>query len=208
MINNASAISLTNTPETSVKRFDLMMSVNGRGTWLTSKLAMPHLIESAKAKRNPHIIVLCPPPDLDPKWFGNHVAYSMAKYAMSMCVIGLAEELKPHGVAVNGLWPLTTISTSAITNIVGIFILLDSDGNMKSRSPQIMADAAFAILHQPGDRFTGNFCIDENILRLQGVTDFAKYRDKSTLEHELTKDFFLPENPFTLPPMPVILAKL
>lgn len=118
LINNASAISLTNTAETSVKKFDLMNQINGRGTWMVSKLCLPHLKASANKGRNPHIVVMCPPPDLRPMWFGSHVAYTMAKYAMSLCVIGLAAELEGV-VAVNGLWPLTAIETSAMKNVIG-----------------------------------------------------------------------------------------
>lgn len=124
LINNASAISLTPTPETSLKKYDLMQQVNGRGTWLTSKIAMPHLKASAKLGRNPHIVVLAPPPDMRPMWFGNHVAYTMAKYAMSLCTIGLAEELQHDCVAVNGLWPMTAIETSAMLNVIGLFLLI------------------------------------------------------------------------------------
>ncbi|KAI8903194.1 hypothetical protein EDD86DRAFT_101341 [Gorgonomyces haynaldii] len=203
LINNASAISLTNTLETSVKKFDLMNQINGRGTWLCSKLCLPHLIESAKKGRNPKILVLSPPPDLRSMWFANHVGYTMAKYAMSLCVIGLAEECKSYGIAVNALWPKTAVETSAMHNVI------DKAGDSKNRTTDIMADAALVILSQPSS-YTGQFCIDEVVLRFQGVTDFSKYKvDPKCKEDDLTLDFFLPENVYhNAIPTPVILSKL
>jgi citronellol/citronellal dehydrogenase len=205
VINNASAISLTTTPETSLKKYDLMNQVNGRGTWLVSKLALPYLKESAKKKRNPHILVLAPPPDLRTQWFENHVAYTMAKYAMSLCVIGLAGECKDFGIAVNALWPLTTIETSAMKNVI------DTQGSAKSRTPEIMADAAMVILAQDAQKYTGQFAIDETVLRFQGVTQFDKYKtDPKCADEELTLDFFLPENPYSAipPPKQILKSKL
>jgi citronellol/citronellal dehydrogenase len=201
LINNASAISLTDTEETSVKRFDLMNQINGRGTWMTTKLALPYLKESAKKGRNPHVLVLSPPPDLRPMWFERHVGYTMSKYAMSLAVLGLSPELSEYGIAVNGLWPLTAIETSAMKNVI------DKEGISKNRLPAIMADAAKCILLQPATLYTGNFVIDEVILRYQGVTNFSKYRvDSGCQENELQLDFFLPENPFAgavVPPLQV-----
>ncbi len=162
-INNASAISLTGTLETTMKRYDLMHQVNLRGTFLVSQKCLPHLLK-AKA---PHILNLSPPLNLSPRWFGPHVAYTMAKYGMSMCVLGMAEEFKGQ-VAVNALWPRTTVATAAIS-------MLGGDDMMKaSRKPDIMADAAHAILTRDTG-FTGNFCIDEDVLRSEGVTDFSRY---------------------------------
>ena len=200
VINNASAISLTDTTETTVKKFDLMNQINGRGTWVTSKLALPYLRESAKQRRDPHILVLAPPPDLRPHWFAGHVAYSMAKYAMSLCVIGLAGELERDGIAVNALWPLTAIDTSAMHNVI------DTTGASKNRTVDIMADAAYVLLSQPST-YTGHFVIDEAILQLQGVKDFSKYKvDPRCKEEELTPDFFLPVDPLKLaaPPRQVL----
>ena len=177
-INNASAISLTDTMTTEMKRFDLMHAVNGRGTYLVSKLCLPHLLNST----SPHILTLAPPINLDPKWFAPHLAYTMAKYAMSLASLGLAEEF--HGrVAVNALWPSTTIATAAIRNIVG------GDAMMRrSRSPDIVADAAYLILTRPVS-FTGHFLIDEEVLRGHGATDFSHYKyDPSA---ELEADLFL-----------------
>ncbi|KAJ3320872.1 hypothetical protein HDV06_004768 [Boothiomyces sp. JEL0866] len=205
VINNASAISLTDTESTDVKRFDLMSQINGRGTWVTSKLALPHLKESAKKGRNPHILVLCPPPDLSQHWFAPHVAYTMAKYAMSLCVIGLSGELESDGIAVNGLWPKTAIDTSAMRNVI------DQGGLSKNRTADIMADAAYVILNQPSTSYTGQFAIDETILRLQGVTNFDKYKvDPNCKEDEITLDYFLPPNIFHNAQVPAkqVLAKL
>ncbi|KAJ1336884.1 hypothetical protein BSLG_006644 [Batrachochytrium salamandrivorans] len=182
-------------------RFDLMNQVNGRGTWVTSKLALPYLRESSKNGRNPHILVLAPPPDLRPMWFESNVAYTMAKYAMSLCVIGLSGELRDDGIAVNALWPLTAIETSAMTNII------DVESMSKNRTTDIMADAAYVILNQPSRKFTGNFAIDEVVLRYQGVTDFSKYRvDPNCLDEDLTSDFYPPQ-PYNMPPLPIQILK-
>ena len=182
-VNNASAISLTSTLDTDMKRYDLMNQINTRGTFLTSKLCIPHL-EKAE---NPHILMLSPPLDMKAKWFAGHVAYSIAKYGMSLCVLGLAEELKPKGIAVNALWPRTTIATAAVNNLLG------GDKIMKaSRTPEIIGDAAHLIFTQPAREFTGNFCIDDTLLSAHGVTDFDKYRVDPS--QDLMPDFFVPED--------------
>ena len=159
-VNNASAIQLTGTLQTDMKRYDLMNQINDRGTILVSKVCLPLLLKSD----NPHILNLSPPLDMDPKWFGPHVAYTMAKFGMSLCVLGMAEEFKEDGVAVNALWPRTAIATAAIKNTLGG----DSIMNI-SRSPEIMADAAYIILTKDSKEFTGNFCIDDNILAENGA---------------------------------------
>ena len=169
LVNNASAISLTGTLDTPVKRYDLMMGVNARGTFVASRACLPHLIESAKAGRNPHILTLAPPLNLDPKWFKPHVAYTTAKYGMSLAVLGMAEEFRPHGVAVNALWPRTVIATAAIAMIPGA-----QSQTARMRKPEIVADAAHAILVRDS-RCTGRFFIDEDVLREAGVTDFGRY---------------------------------
>jgi citronellol/citronellal dehydrogenase len=180
LINNASAISLTGTLETPMKRFDLMMGINTRGTFACSQACIPHLKKSA----NPHILMNSPPLNIEAKWFAPHVAYTIAKFGMSLCVLGMADELKPHGIAVNSIWPRTVIATAAVQNLLG------GDEVMKgSRTPEIMADAAYAILTKPSREFTGNFCVDEDLLRKEGVTDFAKYQ--SVPGAELIPDFFL-----------------
>jgi citronellol/citronellal dehydrogenase len=182
-INNASAIQLTGTLQTDMKRYDLMNQINARGTFLVSKVCLPHLIKSD----NPHILNLSPPLDMDPKWFGPHVAYTMAKFGMSLCVLGMAEEFKEEGVAVNALWPRTAVATAAIKNALGG----DSIMNI-SRSPEIMADAAHVILTKNSREFTGNFCIDDNLLADNGVTDFSQYAEVPFAE--LAPDFFVPDN--------------
>lgn len=181
-INNASAIQLTGTLQTDMKRYDLMNQINARGTFLVSKVCLPHLIKSD----NPHILNLSPPLDMDPKWFGPHVAYTMAKFGMSLCVLGMAEEFKDEGVAVNALWPRTAVATAAIKNALGG----DSIMNI-SRSPEIMADAAHVILTKNSREFTGNFCIDDNLLADNGVTDFSQYAEVPFAE--LAPDFFVPD---------------
>jgi citronellol/citronellal dehydrogenase len=181
-INNASAIQLTGTLQTDMKRYDLMNQINARGTFLVSKVCLPHLIKSD----NPHILNLSPPLDMDPKWFGPHVAYTMAKFGMSLCVLGMAEEFKEEGVAVNALWPRTAVATAAIKNALGG----DSIMNI-SRSPEIMADAAHVILTKNSREFTGNFCIDDNLLADNGVTDFSQYAQVPFAE--LAPDFFVPD---------------
>ena len=165
-INNASAIQLTGTLETDMKRYDLMHQINTRGTFLVSKMCVPHL----KLAQNPHILNLAPPLDMKAKWFKGHVAYTMAKFGMSMCTLGMSAEFASAGIAVNSLWPLTTIDTAAVRNLLG--------GNTvaaMSRSPEIMADAAHAILTRPSGEATGNFYIDEEVLRAEGITDFSHY---------------------------------
>ena len=180
LINNASAISLTGTVATTMKRYDLMHGVNTRGTFACSQACIPHLRKAS----NPHILNNSPPLNMEPRWFGPHVAYTMAKFGMSMCVLGMAEELKPEGIAVNALWPRTVIATSAVQNLLG------GDETMRgSRTPEIMADAAYVILTKPSREFTGNFCIDDEVLTQSGVTDLSKYQ--SVPGAELFPDFFL-----------------
>ena len=179
-VNNASAISLTPTLQTPMRRFDLMHQINTRGTFLVSQTCLPHLLESD----NPHILNLSPPLNMLEKWFKNHVAYTMAKFGMSMCVLGMAGEFREKGVAVNALWPRTVIATAAVKNLLG------GDKMIKrSRKPEIMADAAHFILTQPSREFTGNFCIDDEVMERAGVTDLAPYAvDASS---ELMADFFV-----------------
>ena len=181
-INNASAIQLTGTLLTDMKRFDLMHQINTRGTYLVSKVCLPHLLKSD----NPHILNLSPPLDMDPKWFGPHVAYTIAKFGMSMCVLGMAEEFKEEGVAVNALWPRTAIATAAIKNALGGDAIMNI-----SRSPEIMGDAAYMILTKNSKEFTGNFCIDDNLLAENGVKDFSQYAEVPF--NELAPDFFVPD---------------
>lgn len=166
LINNASAINLLPTEQLEAKRFDLMHGINVRGTFLVSQACIPYL----KKAENPHILNLSPPIDLDPRWFGMHLAYTMSKYGMSMVVLGLAEELRAAGVGANALWPRTTIATAAVQNLLGGDYLIQ-----RSRTPEIVADAAFAILSRPARSCTGNFFIDEDVLRAEGVTDFERY---------------------------------
>jgi citronellol/citronellal dehydrogenase len=168
LINNASAINLTKTEATPAKRFDLMFDVNVRGTFLTSQAAIPYLRESAQAGRNPHILNLAPPLSMNPKWFKNHVAYTMAKYGMSMCVLGMAEEFKRDGIASNALWPRTAIDTAALAMIPGI-------DTAACRTPEILADAAYMILNRPSKDATGNFYVDDEVLASEGITDLDKY---------------------------------
>ncbi len=183
LVNNASAIQLTGTLATAMKRYDLMHSVNTRGTFLCSKTAIPYL----KNAENPHVLNLSPPLDMRPRWFGPHVAYTMAKYGMSMCVLGMAAEFRSDGIAFNALWPRTAIATAAVRNLLG------GDAMMQqSRTPEIMADAAHVIVTRPAREFSGNFCIDDVVLREAGVTDFSVYRvDPSK---PLVADFFLPSD--------------
>ena len=182
-VNNASAISLTKTPDTDMKRYDLMHQINGRGTYLVSKYCIPHLKKSS----NPHILNLAPPLDMKAKWFGPHLAYTMAKFTMSMCVLGMAEELKADGIAVNGLWPRTAIATAAVKNVLGGEELMNI-----SRKPEIMADAAYEIFIKDSKEFTGNFCIDDLVLHESGVKNFTKYADVSF--DKLAPDFFVPDD--------------
>lgn len=182
-INNASAIQLTNVTDTEMKRYDLMHQINGRGTYMVSKFCLPHL----KKADNPHILNLAPPLDMSAKWFANTVAYTMAKYTMSMCVLGMAEEFKSDGIAVNALWPRTAIATAAVQNHLG------GDEIMKlSRNVDIMADSAYSILTKDSKSFTGNFCIDDLVLYEDGVKDFSKYA--SVPFDQLMPDFFVPDD--------------
>ena len=182
-VNNASAISLTNSQMTDMKRFDLMMGINTRGTFMVSKYCIPHLRKSD----NPHILMLSPPLDMQAKWFQHSTAYTMAKFGMSMCVLGLSAELESAGIAVNALWPRTTIATAAVSNLLG------GDAMMRaSRKPEIMGDAAHVIFTRPSRQFTGNFCIDDKVLYDSGVRDFDSYRvDRSV---PLMSDFFVPDH--------------
>jgi citronellol/citronellal dehydrogenase len=179
LINNASAINLTKTEATPAKRFDLMFDVNVRGTFLTSQAAIPHLRESAKAGRNPHILTLSPPLSMKAKWFQHHVAYTMAKYGMSMCVLGMSEEFRKEGIAVNALWPRTAIDTAALQMIPGV-------DTAACRTPEILADAAYIILNRESKGCTGNFFVDDELLASEGITDLEKY---SVVPG--TKDFLL-----------------
>jgi citronellol/citronellal dehydrogenase len=183
VVNNASAIQLTRTSDTDMKRFDLMHQINTRGTFMVSKYAIPHL-ERAK---NPHILALSPPLDMKEKWFAPHTAYTMAKFGMSIVVLGLAGELRQKGIAVNALWPRTTIATAAIQNLLG------GDRIMRmSRTPDIIAEAAWRIFQKPSREFTGNFLIDDTFLAAEGETDFDKYRVDPS--QPLAPDFFVPEH--------------
>src|ERR1700761_431999 len=187
-VNNASAIQLTGTEATDMKRYDLMQQINARGTFLTSKACIPHL----KRASNPHVLMLSPPLDMSPRWFGTHVAYTMAKFGMSMCVLGMAEEFRPDGVAFNALWPRTGIATAAIQ-----FALGGDDSLRQCRTVDIMADAAHAIFEKPSREFSGNFLIDDTFLYGEGVRDFDQYRVDPTAT--LMPDFFVPDS---VPPPP------
>jgi citronellol/citronellal dehydrogenase len=181
-INNASAISLSGTLQTDMKRFDLMHQINTRGTFLVSKTCIPHLKKAA----NPHILNLAPPLDMSATWFKNHVAYTMAKFGMSMCTLGMSAEFAKDGIAVNSLWPLTTIDTAAVRNLLGG----DALASM-SRTTDILSDAAHIILTRPARETTGNFFIDEEVLRAEGVSDFSKYAPGA--KGPLAADFFVPD---------------
>ena len=192
VVNNASAVQVTPVTETEMKRYDLMHQVNARGTFMVSKYAIPHLEKAA----NPHILMNSPPLDMQEKWFAPHTAYSMAKFGMSMVALGLAGELRPKGIAVNTLWPRTTIATSAIRNLLG------GDQTMRmSRSPQIMADAACRIFMKPAKNFTGQFLIDDSFLASEGVTDFESYRIDAS--QPLAPCFFVPDD--STPPAGVVI---
>jgi citronellol/citronellal dehydrogenase len=169
LVNNASAIMIAGTAATPMRRFDLMQGVNARGTFACSQACLPHLAQSAVAGRNPHILTLSPPLNMKPRWFKDHVAYTMSKYGMSMCTLGMAEEFRALGIAVNSLWPRTTIATAAIAVNFPDAIL------KASRKPQIMADAAYAIFNRDSRAASGNFYIDESVLREEGVSDFDHY---------------------------------
>jgi citronellol/citronellal dehydrogenase len=193
-VNNASAISLTDSQKTDMKRFDLMLGINTRGTFMVSKYCIPHL----KKAENPHILMLSPPLDMKTKWFEHSTAYTMAKFGMSMCVLGLAGELRRHGVAVNALWPRTTIATAAVGNLLG------GDAMMRaSRKPEIMGDAAYAIFTKPSREFTGQFCIDDKVLYGEGVRDFEPYRVDPSVA--LMSDFFVPDADVAPPGVTVML---
>ncbi len=193
VVNNASAISLTNSQATDMKRFDLMHQINARGTFMTSKFAVPLLQKSD----NPHILTLSPPLELKEKWFAGHTAYSMAKYGMSLVVLGLAGELRSRGIAVNALWPRTTIATAAVKNLLGGDALMRA-----SRTPGILADAARMIFLKDAKSFSGNFLIDDTFLFDNGLRDFDRYRVDPTVD--LAPDFFVPDD--SVPP--VSLAKI
>jgi len=195
-VNNASAIALTPLEKTDLKRFDLMFGVNTRGTFVTTQACAPFL-EKAE---NPHVLMLSPPLDMKPQWFSGHVAYSIAKYGMSLVVLGLADELKPKGIAVNALWPRSTIATAAIKNILGGDKLV-----RMSRSPEILADAAHLVFTQPAKSFSGHFLIDDSFLHeVGGVSDFERYRIDASVP--LAPDFFVPAD--SRPPPGVKLAPL
>ena len=183
-INNASAVSPTPVTATPMKRYDLMNDVNARGTFMLSQKCYPHLKKSS----NPHIVNIAPPLDMDKRWFKNHTAYTMAKYGMSMCTLGMAEEFRKDGIGVNSLWPMTSIDTAAVRNILGG----DSMAKM-SRTPAIMADAAYVLLNQDAREFTGQFVIDEFILKDTGTTDFKKYNQPG-YDGPLAADFFIPSD--------------
>jgi citronellol/citronellal dehydrogenase len=195
VVNNASAIQLTRTPETDMRRYDLMHQINTRGTYMVSKYAIPHL-ERAKY---PHILALSPPLDMQEKWFAPHLAYTMAKFGMSIVILGLAGELKSKGIAANALWPRTTIATAAIKNLLGGDRIMSM-----SRTPDIIAEAAYRIFQKPSREFTGRFLIDDTFLAGEGVTDFDQYRVDPT--QPLAPDFFVPDD--MKPPAGVSLAAL
>jgi citronellol/citronellal dehydrogenase len=183
LVNNASAISMSGTLETPIKRFDLMFGVNVRGTFVCSQACLPYLKQSAKAGRNPHILNLSPPLSMKPKWFAPHVAYTMAKYGMSMCVLGMAEEFKQEGIGVNALWPRTVIATAALQ-------VIPMANPKLGRTPEIMADAAYAILTRDARSCTGNFFIDDEVLASAGVQDFDRYA-MTPGNRDFLPDFFV-----------------
>ncbi len=181
LVNNASAIFLAGTAETPMKRYDLLFDINARGTFLCTQLCLPHLKKAA----NPHVLNLSPPLQLNAHWFAPHSAYTLSKYAMSVWVLGMAEEFRDRGIAVNALWPRTTIDTEAIR------LIMNSESRRRCRKPEILADAAHVILTKDSRTFTGQFCIDEDVLRGAGVTDFARYRHEGVSEDELIPDLFV-----------------
>lgn len=183
LINNASAINLSDTDSLSMKNYDLMHSINTRGTFLCSKKAVPYL----KKSENPHVINLSPPLNMETRWFQNHVGYTMAKFGMSMCVLGMHSEYRRFGIAFNALWPRTAIATAAVANHLGGEVMM-----AKSRTPEIMADAAYIIMNRDSKKFTGNFCIDDEILNSEGITDLVKYQVDQNLDiSDLVPDFFI-----------------
>lgn len=185
-VNNASAISITPTLQTEMKRYDLMHDINTRGTFMVSKCCIPHL----KKADNPHILNLGPPLNMEGQWFKPHVAYTMAKYGMSMCTLGMSEELKPSGIAVNSLWPRTMINTAAVNNILAS--TMKDQGVSKCRTPAIMGDAAYIILTQNSKKFTGNMCVDDSTIIKSGKTDLSEYL--TTPDATPFPDFFVNEN--------------
>ncbi len=193
VVNNASAIQLTNMAATDMKRFDLMHQINARGAFMVSKWAIGYLAKAA----NPHILMISPPLDIKEKWFAPHTAYSMAKFGMSLVVLGLAGELRSKGIAVNALWPRTLIATAAVRNLLG-----GAEMIARGRKPDIVADAAYIIFNKPSLQFTGQFVIDDNLLAENGVTDFDRYRVDPT--QPLAPDFFVPDD--SAPPPGVIIA--
>jgi citronellol/citronellal dehydrogenase len=195
LVNNASAISLTGTLQTDMKRYDLMNGINARGTYLVSRTCIPYLKKAA----NPHVLNLSPPLDMNPKWFAGHTAYSMAKYGMSMCVLGMAAEFKDDGIAFNALWPRTGIATAAIRNA-----LAGDEGMKHCRTVNILSDAAYIVFNKKAKEFTGNFLIDDTFLAANGVTDFDQYRVDPT--KDLMPDFFVPDS--VPPPAGVSLKAL
>ncbi|CAG8613806.1 16612_t:CDS:2, partial [Funneliformis caledonium] len=188
VVNNASAISLTDTQNTTLKKYNLMHEINARGTWLVTKYALPYLIESGRQNRNPHILNISPPLTIKEQWFSGHVAYSIAKYNMSLCILGWAGEFREHGIAANALWPVTAIDTAALN-------MLDDLLASKSRTPQIVADAAQLILTKDSTRFSGNFVLDEVILREHGQTEFDHYL-VTPGNRDLALDYFIEEEVF------------
>ena len=194
-VNNASAIQLTGVLDTDMKRFDLMQQVNARGTYLTSKLCIPHLKRAA----NPHVLMLSPPLDMKPRWFANHTAYTMAKFGMSMCVLGMAEEFRGDGIAFNALWPRTAIATAAVQ-----YALTGEEGLRHCRKPEIMADAAYAVFNKPARQLTGQFLIDDIFLYGEGVRDFDAYRMDPS--QSLLPDFFVPDDAVPPPGVSMVAA--
>ena len=194
VVNNASAISLTDSQATDMKRFDLMHQINARGTFMVSKFAAPYLFKA----ENPHLLMLSPPLDMKEKWFAGHTGYSMAKYGMSLVVLGLAGEFRNEGVAVNALWPRTMIATAAVQNVLGGDALVRA-----ARTPEIVADAAYLIFSKPAREFTGRFLIDDTFLSENGITEFDHYRVDPT--QDLAVDFFVPEE--SIAPVPLASPK-
>ncbi|WP_107653636.1 SDR family oxidoreductase [Nocardia suismassiliense] len=189
VVNNASAIDLSPTDALPMKKYDLMQDINTRGSFLLSKLSIPHLRASAAADRNPHILTLSPPLNLDPRWAGMALGYTIAKYGMSLTTLGLAEELKGDGIGVNSLWPRTTIATAAVKNLLGGEEMIAT-----SRTPDIYADAAYLVLTSPAKSTSGNFFIDDDVLAAHGITDLEKYRVIPG-DGPLTTDLFLTDSP-------------
>ncbi|MET9489301.1 NAD(P)-dependent oxidoreductase [Nocardia sp. NPDC006630] len=185
VVNNASAIDLSPTEFLPMKKYDLMQDINARGSFLLSKLSIPALKDSAQSGRNPHILTLSPPLNLDPKWAGASLGYTIAKYGMSLTTLGLAEELRKYGIGVNSLWPRTTIATAAVRNLLG-----GDDMIASSRTPDIYADAAYLVLTSPAKDTTGNFFLDDDVLAAHGITDLDKYRVVPG-DGPLTTDLFL-----------------